>query len=752
MYIGLRWVEGDYVLNVISLNPLSNFNMQSQEAVDLDFPRLWYVCKRRWLSATLVFGSAVVIALGFTTLLKPAYEAQGKLLIKKSSQTTALTGLGGEKLGQLEGLDMKSSPISTEMEVIHSVPLLQKTIASLNLKDPRGVLLAPEIFAKRLKFKNTPTTDVLQLSYESKNPEEAAAVVNKLMDLYLENNVFTNRAETIAAGDFIAKQLPQTEATVRQAEQALRGFQEQNHLVSLSEESKSAVAIVKELDSKITEVGAALADVNAQYVSLQSKVGMSSASAIAANTLNQSPGVQKVLESLQQAESDLVLKRSLFQEAHPLIQDLKHQTGILQVLLRERIAQSLNGQQLVSDASLQMGASKQKLIDDFVKVEVERLGLANRLALLSQSAATYKRRIQILPKLEGEQRELERQLEAAQSTYQTLLKKLQEVKVQENQNIGNARIIEPALVTVKSTITQKILIVFVGGMLGLMLATGMVVVLEVRDRSIKTLKEVRELYGYTLLGAIPSFGKKPSYRHQDLEPAIPELPVRDTPRSPIAEGYRMLQANLKFLSSDKPLQVIVVTSAVPKEGKSTVSANLATAIAQLGRRVLLVDADMRHPLQHHIWNLTNAAGLSDVIVNQAEFTSVVNSVITNLDILTAGVIPPNPLALLDSKRMAALIESFSTTYDFVIIDAPPIVIGADALTLGKMTDGVLLVARPGVVSSTGVTAAKEALLATGQNVLGLVVNGVILENESDSYFYYAKEYAAVEYFEKKVTT
>jgi capsular exopolysaccharide synthesis family protein len=724
--------------------------MLSPEAVDLDFQRLWYICKRRWLSATLIFGGTVVIALGLTTLLKPAYEAQGKLLIKKSSQTSALTGLGGEKLGQLEGLDMKSSPISTEMEVIHSVPLLQKTIALLNLKDDTGIPITPEVFAKKLKFKNTPTTDVLQLSYESKNPQEATAVVNKLMDLYLENNVLTNRAETIAAGEFIVKQLPQTEATVHQAEQALRGFQEHNHLVSLNEESKSAVAIVKDLDSKITEVSAALADVNAQYVSLQSKVGMSSGSAIAANTLNQSPGVQKVLESLQQAQSDLAIKRSHFQEAHPLIQDLKHQTEILQALLRLRIAQSLNSPQLVSGASLQMGASKQKLTDDFVKVEVERNGLINRLALLSQTAATHKKQMMILPKLEQEQRELERQLEAAQSTYQTLLKKLQEVKVQENQNIGNARIIEPALVTIKSTTTQKILIVFVGGMLGLMLATGMVVILEVSDRSIKTLKEARELYGYTLLVALPSFGKKNNYRHQDPEAAIPELLVRDNPQSPIAEGYRMLQANLKFLSSDKPLQVIVVTSAVPKEGKSTVSANLATAIAQLGRRVLLVDADMRHPLQHHIWNLTNAAGLSDVIVNQAEFTSVVNTAIANLDILTAGVIPPNPLALLDSKRMATLIDSFSTTYDFVIIDAPPLVIGADALTLGKMTDGVLLVARPGVVSSTGVTAAKEALLATGQNVLGLVVNGVILENESDSYFYYAKEYAAVAYSEKKI--
>lgn len=203
----------------------------------------------------------------------------------------------------------------------------------------------------------------------------------------------------------------------------------------------------------------------------------------------------------------------------------------------------------------------------------------------------------------------------------------------------------------------------------------------------------------------------------------------------------MLQANLKFLSSDKPLKVILVTSSVPKEGKSTVSANLAAAMAQLGRRVLLVDADMRHPLQHHIWELTNAAGLSDVIVGQAEFDSVVKEVMPKLDVLSAGVIPPNPMALLDSKRMASLIDNFSEQYDFVIIDAPPLVLAADAVTLGKMTDGVLLITRPGVVDSTSAATAKESLERSGQNVLGLVVNGVILENESDSYFYYAKAYS-----------
>lgn len=276
-------------------------------------------------------------------------------------------------------------------------------------------------------------------------------------------------------------------------------------------------------------------------------------------------------------------------------------------------------------------------------------------------------------------------------------------------------------------------------MLGILVAGATVVILEVKDTSIKTLKEALDLFGYTLLGVIPALNKKSIPRGKDKEWTVPELPVINNPYSPISEAYRMLQANLKFLSSDKALKVIVVTSSVSKEGKSTVSANLAAAIAQLERRVLLVDADMRRPLQHHIWELTNAAGLSDVIVGQAEFKAAVTQVMPNLDVLPSGVIPPNPLALLDSKRMASLVEYFSEHYDFVIIDAPPLVLAADALTLGKMADGVLLVARPGVGNSASAASAKQLLEQSCQNVLGLVVNGVSLENE-----HYAKEYFAEE--------
>lgn len=714
--------------------------MESTEAIDLDLKKFWLILKRRWLPAASMFGCVVGIAVILASLPKPEYEAQGKLLFKKANQTSSVMG-GDQKIGELDGIADKTNPLNTEIEIIRSVPFVQRTVTALNLKNGRGEPLNPEVLASKIKLKNIPSTDVLQLSYESNNPEEAAAIVNNLMGAYVENNLHSNRAETVAAGDFIAMQLPKTEATVRQAEVALRQFKEQNQVVALDEEAKSAVDVIEKLEIQINDTEAELADVSARSTMLQKRVAMSPQDGIAMNSLNQSPGVQKVLEEFQRVEGELAVQQTRFVESHPAIEELRNRRDALQALLQERIEESSGNERQVSNGNLQTGELKQQLIAELVKSEEERSGLTSRLASLHKTQSLYKQRVNILPRLEQIQRELERRLEASQSTYEVLLRKLQEVRVAENQNIGNVSIIESALVPKKASNRKKIMTLALGNLAAILLVTATVLLLEVSDTSIKTLKEARELFGYTLLGSIPYFGKKITSHRYDQEWTIPELPVRDMPRSPISEAYRMLQANLKFLSSDKALKVIVVTSSIPKEGKSTVSANLAVAMAQLGRRVLLVDADMRRPLQHHIWELTNAAGLSDVIIGQAEFEVAVREVMPKLNVLTAGVIPPNPMALLDSKRMASLIEDFSKNYDFVIIDAPPLVVAADALTLGKMTDGVLVVARPGVINSTNAATAKESLERCGQNILGLVVNGVLLENESDSYFYYAKEYS-----------
>jgi succinoglycan biosynthesis transport protein ExoP len=224
-----------------------------------------------------------------------------------------------------------------------------------------------------------------------------------------------------------------------------------------------------------------------------------------------------------------------------------------------------------------------------------------------------------------------------------------------------------------------------------------------------------------------------------MDRTIPRIIGRDLPHYPLGDAYQILQANLKFLCSDKPLKSLVVSSSVAKEGKSEVAANLAVAMAQVGRRVLLVDADMRQPIQHHVWELTNAVGLTNAIVDQVPLDTVVQNVMPNLDVLPCGVLPPNPMALLDSQRMATLLSSFTSKYDCVIFDSPGVSGTADAAVLSNITDGMLLVVRPGVVNLNSANATKEFLTQSGQKVLGIVINGVNVKSEPDSYFYYSKE-------------
>ncbi|MGA9378388.1 MAG: polysaccharide biosynthesis tyrosine autokinase, partial [Phormidium sp.] len=317
-------------------------------------------------------------------------------------------------------------------------------------------------------------------------------------------------------------------------------------------------------------------------------------------------------------------------------------------------------------------------------------------------------------------------------------------------NVGNARIIEAPEVPQEPITSRKKLLIISGVLLGSLLGMATALFLESQDKSLKTVEEAKECFGLTLLVVIPALKKpdkiakgnffwKDKPNNKDLERPTPKIVVKDDLHTPISAAYRMLQANLRFLSSDRELKTIVVSSSIPQEGKSTVSANLAVAVAQVGRKVLLVDADMHHPVQHRIWDLTNQAGLSNAIVGQTELRTVIREVMPNLDVLTCGVIPPNPMALLDSQRISLLIDELTVLYDLVIIDAPSLNVAADALILGKKADGLLFVARPGVVDSASATFAKELLEKSNQNVLGLVVNGVIPNHEPHSYYYFTNE-------------
>ncbi|MBE9224343.1 polysaccharide biosynthesis tyrosine autokinase [Phormidium sp. LEGE 05292] len=708
---------------------------------DIDFQKFGLILKRRWLPGAVAFLAIFTLATLSAMRKTPTYEAQGKLLFQKKNTSSSLITEAGEKLGQLETLNMMNTPVDTQAQVVTSLPIVTKTIEALNLRDKKGNLIEPEAFFSGLTVKGIKGTDVLQISYKAKSAQEAADVVNKLMRLYIEDNILKNRAEAAAAREFISKELPTVQANVRQAEAALRTFKEKNNIVALEQEAVMAVDVITGIDRQLATTEAQLADTTARVAEIQQKLNMSPEKVIDLSSVNQSKVIESSLQELQRVEAQLILERTRFTATHPVIRNLEDKRDGLKAFLQGQIGQSLGTRTQLPNGNLQTSELKEKIATDLVSYQGQRLGLIKQIGALNRTKQIYRNRANLLPKLQEKSRDLERQVEAAQTSYQLLLKNYQEAQIAENQNVGNAMIIEDAIIPGKPADSKKKLFLIGGFAAGVMVYVVIAFLVDLADPTLKTAKELRHIFNYTVLGMIPSWKKRLVFpipmRKQD---ETVKLPVKDAPHSIISETYRMLQANLKFLSPDRELKVIVVTSSVSKEGKSTVSANLAVAMSQLGRKVLLIDADMHHPIQHHIWNLTNAAGLSDVIVGQADVNSAVKEVMTNLDVLPSGVIPPNPLALLDSKRMASLIEDFSATYNFVIIDTPPLVLVADALTLGKMADGMLLVARPSVVDTVSASASKGFLVQSAQNVLGMVVNGIIIENEPDSYFHHAKSY------------
>jgi polysaccharide biosynthesis transport protein len=711
-------------------------NQEDQNSLDLRQHLL--ILKRRWLVVATVTCCVFGLSILNSLRQKPIYEAEGKLLFNKTDRVSSLTSPVAQ-IGELSGVTQQSSPLDTEAEIIRSNPIIERTITSLRLLDKQGKPLKIDQFLKQLKIKNVRGTDILQVSYSSNNPKEAADIVNLLMRYYQENNIQINQAQATIAKRFLSQQLPQVEARVVRAEVALRQFKEKNRVVALEAEATKGVERLTLLSDQITQTQANLVDAKTRLQLLQRQLKLNSQHAVDMGNLSQSKGVQQVLAEYQKVQDELAVAQTRYTHEHPVIANLKARAVVLRKLLGTRVSQNLGSSQFVPEPNLQMGELKQSLTAELVESDLERSALTNRLTVLKNAYTAYQKRLNTLPQMQQRQQQLERQLQVARFTYEELLKRFQEVEVVVNQNVGNARVVSAALLPDKDISPRIYLKLTVGGFLGIILGVGAALLLEALDKSLNTVEQAKRLFGYHLLGTIPRWGRKNNGAGGE---SLAELPVRDNPYSAASSAFEMLQTNLDctvFNTKNTTLKVISVVSSTPGEGRSFVAANLAVAKAHMGHRVLLVDADMRQPCQQKIWKLPNIIGLSNVLVNQAEFSSSAQEVLVNLNIVTVGTLPPNPSALLDSQNMSLFIKEAASTYDYVIIDTPALNVFPDALMLSKLTDGILLVVRPGVVNLAAANTAKTLLEHSSQRVLGMVINEITF-NTGDGHHYIDKYY------------
>ncbi|MEO0966790.1 MAG: hypothetical protein AAFX80_00310 [Cyanobacteria bacterium J06639_18] len=454
-----------------------------------------HILRRRWVPASIVFIIIFSSSFIFISTRKPIFVAEGKLRLQEINKASN-TSDTAKDLGNLDSnIEQKNISLKTEVEIISSPSLVKQVVNKLNLKDNTDKdLRTQDIINNRLAVKGIKGTDLILVSYQDVNPKIAANFVNTLMNLYLNNTSSLHREKVLENRQLIKKQLPQSENLVSKSELALRRFKEKNQVLSVREETVKLVDSLREIQRKISEQKSQLAGIKAQSQTIQNSLGISAKEVVVLTSLTESNSVNKILQNIQQVESKIAEKSTILKVDHPELLNLENKLINLEKTLGTRIKKVAGERKKAVRRSLNFGGFKQQLSLKLIDLEAQKQGLKSEIEALSTLENSYQQRLNNLPKLEQQQRQLERQLQNAQSNYSVLLKKLQDNKISENQNLGNAQIVAKAEFP-ERPISSGVLSYVGSGLLGTLFFITTICILEVRDKSLRTVEQATHFPG-----------------------------------------------------------------------------------------------------------------------------------------------------------------------------------------------------------------------------------------------------------------
>src|SRR5438132_8177395 len=345
---------------------------------------------------------------------------------------------------------------------------------------------------------------------------------------------------------------------------------------------------------------------------------------------------------------------------------------------------------------------------------------------------------------------LKREAEANKTLYDGMLTKLKEANIAGALKSSNIGVVDPAMVPSTPTRPAKARNIALAFIVGLVGGIGLALLREYLDNTVKTPDDIETLSRLPSLAVVPAFSDSNGNGRRGLLKGVSsnghdkriELVAQHLPKSQMSEAFRALRTALFLSQPDHPPQVILVTSALPREGKTTAAANLAVTLAQLGDSTLLIDADLRKPGVGRLLNMTDGkyAGLSSYLagVSSLDLVTVPHASIPNLAAIPTGPLPPNPADLLSSHKLADALRQLRSQYKFIVIDSPPIMAATDAVILSVQTDGVLLVVRSGETPKEAFTRARDLLVSVKCHLLGVVLNAV--DSNAPDYYYSYRYY------------
>ena len=718
-------------------SPFLALDLMPREPHLLDY--LLVLRKHQWLITFFLLAVVSIVTIA-TFRMQPIYEATARVEIDRENNNA----LRFSDSDQYDSYVDTEDYIVTQSKILQSETLAMQTVRSLGLDhlpqfggqpgkptrpEPAGSepsLVRPRAlgaFLGGLTIKRVPNSRLLDVTFEATDPVLAARVVNAHLNNFIEQNFRSRFESATQASNWLAGQLNEMKIKVENAEDARIAYERENQIWTVDEKSDITSEKLGELEKQLTDAQTDRINKEAVYQLAQS----GNYDAIAA--VRDSTVIQDILKqetALSAAYTDAV---NQYGPKFPKVVRIQAQLKDLD--------------QLVTREKLNIGN----------QVEADYRGARQREILLKDALEEQKTEVNQTAEKLVQYNILKREADTNKQLYDGMLQKLKEAGITAGLRSSNIRIVDPALIPTGPSRPNKTRNILLSIMVGFLGGIGLALLREYLDNTVKTPDDIETLARLPSLAVVPALSSSSGKRNGRFSKLLKtpvvtpkegraELISHNMPQSQMSEAFRALRTSLLLSQADHPPQVILMTSALPREGKTTAAVNLAVTLAQLGDKTLLVDADLRKPGINRALSLVDGkhAGLSSYLagVSSLDLITVPHPAITNLAAIPTGPIPPNPADLLSSRRLTELISDLRSRYKFVVIDSPPIMAATDAVILSVLVDGVLMVVRSGETPKEAFTRTRDLLAGVKCRMLGVVLNAV--DASSPDYYYSYRYY------------
>jgi succinoglycan biosynthesis transport protein ExoP len=675
----------------------------------------WEVLRKRWATVVTLVGVLFATVFVGTLVMTKYYSSTATIEINPKAPMIMPVEDAGE-LVSIKTNEERRAYYATQYRILKSRSLI---LATLNvLRDEHGVTDFDEFesdedrvqaFRQTLDIRPEGDTELVHITVVYPDPDRAALFSNTLAEAYMHSNLERARASSSLARTRLTEQKELYNERRSAAEQAVHDYVYENNLVGVIEERTGTQEGERKLQSQLATAGTERLLVESDVKRLKKLFASADWLGLASHISNSDESLAQGIKELQALRQERKALLTTRRAGHPEVLAVDEQIAGQEDLLRTQLSEYIAGR----EAKYELLHSR----EDDIKAELDLLN--SELELLNRKVLTLQ--------------SLQANVEKLDEFYRQLDQRLAQIEIVNDIRANNVHFVDRAYADpdwVKPRMTMNLPIALLAG---LMAGVAMAFLQEYLDSTIKSREDIEEYVGVPFLGAVPEIDAVDRASIPDeLER---NLYVHARPRSPATECLRSIRTNILFRSKEKPLKRLLITSAAPQEGKSFISSNLAAVIAMTGTRVLLIDCDLRRPMQHKIFLRPNDRGLTDVLGGERIEDVVWKTPIPNLDLLVAGPHPDNPAELLGSQLMRDVLDGI-TGYDMVILDSPPVGAVADPLILSRLADGVVMAVRSNQTAKNLVVQSRMRLSEMEANILGAIVNRLDVRRSGYGYYYY----------------